>query len=147
MFRTWRLAGVFVGVALVSAGCDKSGSTSGPGKPDGETYGKKLVGVWEGTEEGAKGDKPETVTVEFKADNGLKIAMGPFELAGTWKVAKEEGKTVTIDTEVTLAGFPEAKEKPKADRKTFNVVFEDADTIVMSHVGDKPDPKKLKRKS
>jgi hypothetical protein len=134
MSRMRCLAVVLLGFALGSAGCS-------------EAYGKKLVGVWEGTEEGAKGDKPETVTVEFKADNTLRIAMGPFELTGTWKVTKEEGKTVTIDTEVTFPGFPEMKDKPKADQKTFNVVFEDANTIVMSQVGDKPDPKKLKRKS
>ncbi|HKB04323.1 MAG TPA: hypothetical protein VKD90_19015 [Gemmataceae bacterium] len=145
MSMSSRVAGVLFGVALVAAGCDKS-STTGP-KPADDTYAKKLVGVWEGTEEGPKGDKPETVTVEFKADHGLKIAMGPFELEGTWKTIKEEGKTVTVETEVTLAGMPELKDKPKADKKSFNIVFEDANNIVMSKVGDQPDPKKLKRKS
>src|SRR5262245_36968476 len=145
MSMSSRVAGVLFGVALVAAGCDKS-STTGP-KPADDTYAKKLVGGWEGTEEGPKGDKPETVTVEFKADHGLKIAMGPFELEGTWKTIKEEGKTVTVETEVTLAGMPELKDKPKADKKSFNIVFEDANNIVMSKVGDQPDPKKLKRKS
>jgi hypothetical protein len=146
MSKTCRFAGILLGIALLSAGCDKS-ATTGPGKPGDETYGKKLVGVWEGTEEGKKGEKPETVTVEFKADNTMKIIMGPFALAGTWKVAKEEGKTVTIDTEVTL-DIPELKEKdkPKADKKTFTVTFEDANNITLTPT-DKPDPKKLKRKS
>src|SRR5262245_50283788 len=75
MSMSSRVAGVQFGVALVAAGCDRS-STTGP-KPADDTYAKKLVGVWEGTEEGPKGDKPETGTVEFKADHGLKIAMGP----------------------------------------------------------------------
>jgi hypothetical protein len=146
MLRTWQFVGVLLGVVVVSAGCDKS-ATSAPGKPPDERYSRKLVGVWEGTEEVGKGDKPETVTVEFKADNGLRIAMGPFEMTGSWKLVKEEGKTVTIDTEVTLAGFPGGKDQQKPDTKTLNIVFEDANTIVMSHVGDKPDPKKLKRKT
>lgn len=54
---------------------------------------------------------------------------------------------MTVETEVTLAGMPELKDKPKADKKSFNIVFEDANNIVMSKVGDQPDPKKLKRKS
>ena len=143
MSMSWRVAGGLLGVVFLAAGCEKSSTTSG--KPGDETYAKKLVGVWEGTEEGPKAGKPETVTVEFKADNTMKIAMGPFEMKGTWKVAKEEGKTVTIDTEVTL-DIPELKDKQKADKKTFTVTFDDENNITMTPT-DKADPKKLKRKS
>jgi hypothetical protein len=147
MSTSWRFAGVLVGLAALSAGCDKSGTTpsAGPGKAGDEAYSKKLVGLWEGTEPAKDGGKDETMTVEFKADNSLKIEMGPFELTGTWKVVKEEGKTLTVDTEVTLAGFPDAKGKP--DKKTFTVVFQDANTIVMSKAEGKPDERTLKRKS
>src|SRR5262245_8880926 len=75
MSKSWRAAGVLLGVVFLAAGCEKS-STTPPGKPGDETYGKRLVGVWEGSEEGPKDGKPETVTVEFKADNTMKIAMG-----------------------------------------------------------------------
>jgi hypothetical protein len=138
------MAGVLLGVAVVSVGCDKSGSTAG--KPADETYSKKLVGVWEGTEEGAKGDKPETVTFEFKADTGLRVAAGPIELTGTWKVVKEEGKTLTVDTEMSFPPLGDPKAAPKPDKKTLSVTFEDANTIVVTPT-DKHDPKKLKRKT
>src|SRR3954468_2189686 len=95
--------------AALMAGCDKSpttaaggASTSGaPGKPADAGAGKQLVGVWESVEEAKKGEKGEPddkATVEFKADGGLTIAMGPFEMTGTWKLAKDEGKTLTVDT-------------------------------------------------
>jgi hypothetical protein len=144
MTKTWRFAATLLGVALLSAGCEKS-ATTGPGKPGDETYAKKLVGVWEGSED--FGGKSETVTIEFKADNTMKIAMGPIAMVGTWKVVKEEGKTVTIETEVTL-DIPELKGKdtPKPDKKTLTATFDDANNITMTQP-DKPDPKKLKRKS
>jgi hypothetical protein len=143
------VGGVLLGLGLVFVvGCDKSGTTSaGGGKGGDELYSKKLVGVWEGKEEGKGGDKDETITVEFKADGGFKVAMGPFDLVGTWKLVKEDGKTVTVDTEVTFPGFGDEKAKGKSDKKTLSVVFEDANTVVMSKVGEKPDPLKLKRKS
>jgi hypothetical protein len=131
-------------LGLLATGCDK-GSTSAsgtPGKSESETYGKKLAGVWEATEE-VKGEKPETVTMEFKADGGFKATMGPFDMTGNWKLLKEEGKTVTVETEVSLKGFGDGK----TDKKSFSIVFEDANTITMSRIGDRPDPKKLKRKS
>ena len=134
---------------IAAAGCEKNGTsaTGGPGKAAEETYAKKLVGIWEGTEEVKEGEKPEPVTVEFKADGGFKVTMGPFDLTGTWKQTKEEGKTVTVDTEVSFPGFGEKKGPGKSDKKVFSIVFEDANTIVMTEVGGKPDPKKLKRKS
>jgi hypothetical protein len=145
MSMSWRFAGVLLAVVLMSAGCNNSSTTgsAAPGKGGDESYAKKLVGVWEGKED--FGDKSETVTVEFKADNTLKIAMGPFNVSGTWKLAKEEGKTLTLDTETTLEGFPDAKGKP--DKKAFKIVFQDANTIVMSKMEGKPDEKTLKRKS
>lgn len=151
-----RICAVMLGLCFVLAtGCDKSGTTSGggtntsgsaPSKVGGgeDTYAKKLVGVWEGTED--LGGKSETVTIEFKDGGGFRVAMGPLEMKGTWKLVKEEGKNVTVDTEVTLEGFGDAKAPAKPDKKTILVAFEDADTVVMSKTGDKPDPKKLKRK-
>jgi hypothetical protein len=145
-----------LGIAL-TVGCDnKSGSTSsgavsgspaapskGGGGDDG--YGKKLVGVWEGKEK--FGDKEETMTVEFKSDGSMKMTMGPFDMKGTYKVVKEEGKTVTIDTEMSIEGFGDAKAPPKTDKKTLTATFEDANTVVLQKVGEKPDPLKLKRKT
>jgi hypothetical protein len=143
MSMSWRVAGVLVGVALATAGCDKS-STTGT-KPADETYAKKLIGVWEGSED--FGGKAETITVEFKADNGFRIAMGPFESTGTWKATKEEGKTVTVDTEGSDPLAEPGKGPNKTEKKTLSIVFEDANTVVMSQVGDKPNPLKLKRKT
>jgi hypothetical protein len=146
--RLVALAVVLIAVGLAAAvGCEKAGSTTATtAKGAEEQYGKKLVGVWEGSEELAPG-KSETVTVEFKADQGFKVAMGPFDMTGTWKLVKEEGKTVTVETEVTMPGFGEEKKPGKSNKQTFTVTFEDANTVVMAEVGGKPDPKKLKRKS
>jgi hypothetical protein len=140
-----RLTFLLVALSFGAVGCNEANtSASGtPGNADGEAYSKKLVGVWEGTEEMMPGDKPESVTVEFKTDGGFKSAMGPFDMSGTWKLLKEDGKTVTIETEVTLKGFGEGK----TDKKTFTIVFEDGNSVVMSRAGDKQAPKKLKRKS
>jgi hypothetical protein len=133
-----------MGVAVLSAGCDKS-ATTGPGKPGDETYAKKLVGVWEGTV--VKDDKSETFMIEFKADGGFKVASGPAELAGTWKVVKEEGNTVIVDTVIGSVGLGELKgPNTKSDTKTVSFVFEDANTIVMTHLSVKQEPKTLKRK-
>jgi hypothetical protein len=137
-----------LGIALLSAGCEKS-ATTGPGKPGDETYGKKLVGVWEGSED--FGGKSVPFTVEFMADNGLKMSMGPPDekeplvMTGTWKLVKEEGKTVTIETELAL-NVPEVKEKSKPSKKTLTVTFDDANNITTTQA-DKPESKKLKRKS
>jgi len=140
MSMPWRFVGAWIGVAILSAGCDKSPVT-GPGKPANETYAKKLVGVWEGT------DKSETFTIEFKADGGFKVASGPAELVGTWTVVKEEGKTVTVDTVIGSVALGELKgPNTKSDTKTVSIVFEDANTIVMSHLSVKQEPKTLKRK-
>jgi len=156
MLTSWRFAGMLLGVAVLSAGCDKS-ATSGPGKPGDETYAKKLVGVWEGSPEG-EGAKLGPFTVEFKADNGFRFAMGgPSEkdqlaFTGTWKVVKEEGKTVTVETETEnpfagLGGAKDGKGLAKTEKKLLSIAFEDANSMVMSKVGEKPDPIKFKRKS
>src|SRR5262249_16394814 len=155
MSMTWRFAGMLLGVAILSAGCDKS-STTGPGKPGDETYAKKLVGVWEGSPEG-KDAAFGPFTMEFKADNGFKFAMGPsgkdqLAMTGTWKLVKEEGKTVTVETETEnpfagIGGAKDAKGPAKTDKKTLSVAFEDANSIVVSKVGEKPEPIKFKRKS
>ena len=148
MSMTWRFAGMLLGVAVLSAGCEKS-ATSGPGKPGDETYAKKLVGVWEGSED--FGGKAVPFTVEFMADNGLKMSMGlpdgkdPFVLTGTWKLVKEEGKTLTIETELA-PNIPEAKQKPEPSKKTMSVTFDDANNITTTQP-DKKETKKLKRKS
>ena len=136
MSTTRRVGAVLVCVLLLSAGgCS-------------EPFSKKLVGTWEGSED--LGGKAETVTMEFKPDGGLRLAMGPFEMTGTYKVVKEDGKTVTLDTEMTglnIGGekLGDEKTKPKGDKKTVTVVFEDDNTISMTSDG-KPETKKLKRK-
>ena len=150
-----RVSFVAVGLAVaLMAGCDKSATTplggtttvmQGPGKPGDPGAGKQLVGVWESVNEPKKGEADDKATVEFKADGGLTITMGTppmsLEMTGTWKPAKDEGKTVTIDTDVTIKGFPEGK----SDKKVFKITFDDADTMTMTPA-DKPDPKKFKRK-
>jgi hypothetical protein len=135
--------------AALITGCDKASSTPAGGAASASD---KLVGVWESVEE-AKKDEPkkddakkdgpdDKATVEFKKDGGLSIAMGPFEMTGTWKVAKDEGKTVTIDTEVTVKGFGEGK----SDKKSFKITFDDDSTMTMTPT-DKNDPKKFKKKT
>lgn len=143
----------FLTLGLAAAwmtGCDKSATTpaggtatttAAPGKPADSGAGNKLVGVWESVEEPKKGGADEKSTVEFKADGEINIAMGPFEMTGTWKQTKDEGKTITIDTEVTPKGF----DKAKSDKKSFKIVFDDSDSMTMTPT-DKPDPKKFKRK-
>jgi hypothetical protein len=137
-------------VALLT-GCDKSATTpaagastttAAPGKPAESGAGKQLVGVWESVEEPKKGEPDDKATVDFKGDGGMSIVMGPFELSGTWKIAKDEGKTVTIDTDLTVKGLGEGK----SDKKSFKIVFDDANTMTMTPA-DKPDPKKFKRKT
>jgi hypothetical protein len=159
MTATWRLGAVVLGLGMIAVtGCDKNatsgggGTTSAAGGTDNkgggggtDSYGKKLVGVWEGKER--FGDKEETMTMEFKADGAMKMVMGPFEMKGTYKVTKEDGKVVTIDTEMSLEGFGDPKDPPKTDKKTLTATFEDANTMVMQKTGDKPDPLKLKRKT
>lgn len=145
-----------LGIAL-TIGCDNksastssggvSASTAAPSKAGGgeDSYGKKLVGAWEGKEK--FGDKEEPVSLEFKADGSMKMSMGPFEMKGTYKVVKEEGKTVTLDTEMTIEGFGDPKAPAKPDKKTLKATFEDANTVVLEKIGEKPDPLKFKRKT
>ncbi len=104
---------------------------------------KKLVGTWEGLEE-SKGGKSDTITVEFKADGSIKLAVGPFEMTGTWKFAKSEDKKTTIDTELKFDGLG-GKGGDETQKMSFTIEFKDKDTIVMSPVA-KPDPKEFKRK-
>lgn len=110
-------------------------------------YGKKLVGTWEGGDDATPLGKMGVVTVEFKADGGMKMVVGPIDITGTYKVVKEDGKVLTVETELTMAGMGDLKmgTKDKDKKQSFTVTFEDDDTITMSPT-DKPDPKKLKRK-
>ena len=145
-----RFTALMLGAAvLFAAGCDKSSST-GTGAGSGGQGGtkSKLVGTWEGSDDDMKGKdgKPATVTVEFKADGSITVAMGPIDMKGTWKMTKEEGKTMTIDTEMTMPGFEDPKAPSKPKHTVFTITFEDANTIEMTPT-DKKDPKKLKRKS
>jgi len=142
--------------AALMTGCDKSATTASggasattaaPGKPADSGAGNKLVGVWESVEGAKKGEPDDKSTVEFKKDGELSIRMDlggkePFELTGTWKMVKEEGKTVTIETGLTPKGLPEGK----SDKKTFTISFDDPNTMTMT-TADKPDPKKYKRKT
>ena len=150
MSKSWRFAGVLVGLAALSAGCDKSSTTpsAGPGKAGEDTSGKKLVGVWEIVDDDMKSAKGESMTVEFNGDGAFKMMMGAETFTtGTWKLVKEEGKTVTVETEVADPFEEPGKGPGKRQKKTFSIVFEDAGTAVMSEVGGKPQPAKLKRKS
>lgn len=151
-----RVCAGMLGLCFVLAtGCDKSSSspaggtttTSGaaPNRGGGgeDNYSKKLVGEWEAKEK-IEG-KEETISFEFKSDGSAKMSMAFIEMKGTYKVTKEEGKTVTISTEMELEGFGDAKAPPKKD-VVLTATFEDADTMVLQKVGDKPDPRKFKRK-
>ncbi|HKB03181.1 MAG TPA: hypothetical protein VKD90_13225 [Gemmataceae bacterium] len=146
MSTTRRVGVVLLGAAIAfAAGCEKSSTTGGAG----EAYSKKLVGVWEGKED--LGGKEMTVNVEFKDGGGIKITLDaggkePLEMSGTWKLVKEEGKTLTVETQMAL-DIPELKEKVpgKTDTKSFTIVFDDENSITMTQVG-KPDAKNLKRK-
>jgi hypothetical protein len=130
------------GTALI-AGFNVAESAGAPAKKETpEEYAKKLVGVWEGTED--FGGKTETITLEFKKDGAMTLAMGPFTLKGTFKVTKQDGKTVVIDSEMTIEGFDDAKGKP--DKKSLKIVFDDADNVTISKDSGKPEPKKFKRK-
>jgi len=145
MTFAWRLGSILFGAVVALALGYTGDLTAAPIKPEkgkDDEYSKKLVGVWEGKEEAKDGGKPETLTVEFKADGSFKITMGPFDVIGTWMSVKEEGKTLTVDTEATLAGLG----KDKSQKKTFSIVFDDVNTIVMSPAGAKADPKTLRRK-
>jgi hypothetical protein len=121
-------------------------STAAPIKPEkekGDEYSNKLIGVWEGME--VRNNEQVSFTIEFKAGGGLKFELpGGHELVGTWNRTKEEGKTVTIDAEVSL---PEDGNGISGVHKvTFLVAFENAHEVAISAVGDKSDPKKLKRR-
>jgi hypothetical protein len=148
MYLASRFKVLLMSAAVVFAiGCDKSGSSgsAAPGK-GGDTYVKKLVGTWEGTDDDMKDKdgKPVTMTVEFKADGKLSMKFGPFDLTGTYKVIAEDGKTLNVDTEMSLADLP-ADQAGKPDKKTFAIKFENDNTIQMMPT-DKKDVKTLKRK-
>jgi hypothetical protein len=145
MCKSWRVVWVLFATAIAAAGCDKSGTTGA--KPADETYAKKLVGVWEIMDEEMKSAKGEAMTAEFKADGGFQIMMGAQQFAtGTWKLVKEEGKTVTVEADIADPFAEPGKGPVKHQTKTFSIVFEDANTAVMSE-GGKPRPGKIKRKS
>jgi hypothetical protein len=152
------LVAVAVAAVLAGAGCDKKASpTSG-----GQTSGAKLVGTWETEPEqaevnGKKVGKPMSMTAEFKENGELKLDV-IFELKGTWKAVKEEGNTLTIDTEVEMPDFKfeattkdgktveKSQESTKKERKTFTITFDGPDAMTMADTGDKPLPMKFKRK-
>jgi hypothetical protein len=135
---------------LLMAGCNKSGTTGAAGGANNSAagYAQKLVGTWEGTDSDLqdKDGKAAVVTVVFTADGTMTAAMGPFDLRGTYKVTKEDGKTLTLDTEQTfdMPGL-KAKDDNKAKSVRMTVTFDGDDVITMSPT-DKKDPKQLKRK-
>jgi hypothetical protein len=97
------------------------------------------------------------MTVEFKENGELKLDV-IFELTGTWKAVKEEGNTLTIDTEVEMPDFKfeattkdgktvqKSEESIKKERKTFTITFDGPDAMTMTDAGDKQQPMKFKRK-
>jgi len=133
--------GALVMLPLAFAG-DSTAATIKPEKGKGDEYSKKLIGVWEGTD--MRGNKLESYTIEFKAGGDLKFELpGGHELVGTWNRTKENGKTVTVDVELS----PDASNGMGAGHKvTFLVAFENANEVAISAVGDNSDPKKLKRR-
>jgi hypothetical protein len=144
-----RLSFALIGAVALSVIGEVRNGTAAPIRPEKDkenAYAKKLVGTWVYKDDGAKGGASIDFTIEFKADGDLKmsVAQGQFEVSGTWKAVKEEGKTVTIEAEMTLQGVGGGA--GARQQKTLSVVFEDADTIVITAVGDKPDPRTLKRK-
>ena len=114
-----------------------------PEKEKGDENSQKLIGVWEGAE--VRNNEQVSYTIEFKAGGGLKFVLaGGHELVGTWNRIKEDGKTVTIDAEVSE---PDNGNGISGVHKvTFLVAFENANEVAISAAGDKADPKKLKRK-
>jgi hypothetical protein len=158
------LVALALAAVLASAGCGKKSSPS-PSTSDGQTSGPsgaKLVGTWQTEPEqvevnGKKVGKPMSMTAEFKENGELKLDV-IFELTGTWKAVKEEGNTLTIDTEVGMPDFKfeqttkdgktvqKSEESVKKERKTFTITFDGPDAMTMTDVGDKPDPMKFKRK-
>jgi hypothetical protein len=157
------LFAIAIAAVLSGAGCGKKSSpTTGGDNPGPSASAAKLVGTWESEPEqaevnGKKVGKPMSMTVEFKANGELKLDVF-FELTGTWKVVKEEGNTLTIDTEVGMPDFKfesktekgktveKTEEGVKKERKTFTITFDGPDVITMTDVDDKPQPMKLKRK-
>jgi hypothetical protein len=134
-----------VGLALVAlVGCRDTKTTfavtvatsGAAAKPSADFYSKKLVGVWEGT---APKDPDRKVTLEFKADATLTFTIGGMLVPGTYRIMKEEGKVVTLVTELKYADEKESK-------TTMKATFDDADSMTMTPV-DKNDPVRLKRKS
>ena len=153
---------VAVAAVLACAGCGKKTS---PSTSDGQasgSLGAKLVGTWQTEPEqvevnGKKVGEPILATAEFKQNGELKLDL-LFELTGTWKAVKEEGNTLTIDTEVEVPDFKfeattkdgktvqKSEESKKKERKTFTITFDGPDAMTMTEVGGKPDPMKFKRK-
>lgn len=156
MSKLWRtnLIAFSCCVLAIASGCDKKGSTvapvpggpSVPPKADDALYSKKLIGTWEGSED-LGGGKTVKLTAEFKGDGSFKFLMGSDEMKGTWKLVKEEGKTVTVSTDITIDGIGDPKAPRKLDKMTVKAVFEDDNTVVISKEGKEPDPIKFKRKS
>jgi len=144
MSFAWRLGSGVVGALALGFTADLTAAPIKPEKDKGDEYSKKLVGVWEATEVNKKGGQPDTFTIEFKAGGELKMTVLGFELVGTWKRIKEEGKTVTIDAELSMTDA--GKKTSPSKTVTLSVVFENGDEAVISVVGDKPEPKILKRK-
>jgi hypothetical protein len=146
MTFTWRLGSTAFGALVVFSLAFMGDSTAAPIKPEkgkGDEYSEKLIGVWEGTD--VRNNQQVSYTIEFKAGGGLKFELpGGHELEGTWNRTKEDGKTVTVDAEVSWAD--DGNTKGGNHKVTFLVAFENANEVMISAVGDKSDPKKLKRK-
>ena len=154
---------------LVSVGCDRNKATTSnepaTSNPAANSS-ARLHGVWEATErptvtingktvEG-EGD-PITVRFEFRADGTLSADLF-FPMTGTWKVAKTEGDTLTLDVEMNVpsGGFESKTENGKTTTKsemavkkekdTLTVSFEPDDQITIRSAKDAGNPLKLKRK-
>jgi hypothetical protein len=157
------LVAIAVAAVLAGAGCGKKSSPTTSGEQSsGGPSGAKLVGTWESEPEqievnGKKVGDPKSMSVEFKKNGELKLDVF-FELTGTWKVVKEEGNTLTIDTEVEMPDFKfeattkdgktveKSDKSTKKERKTFTITFDGPDAMTMTDAAEKPRPMKFKRK-
>ena len=111
-------------------------------KEKGDEYSQKLIGVWEGAD--VRNNQQVSFGIEFKAGGGLKFVLaGGHELVGTWNRTKEDGKTVTVDVELS---HDPGNGDGAGHKVTFLFAFENANEVMISAVGDQSDPKKMKRK-
>jgi hypothetical protein len=110
---------------------------AGPGKKTGDTKpepGKRLVGTWIGKLPAGEAPGDATVTVEFKADGKVSMAMPKDSIRGTWKALSDSGDKLIVDMEFEKFSKSPAKEGDKltvAGRLKFSIDFENTDRMTI----------------